>query len=70
MNLASDSGEVNPWTYGNSGIAQFTGAGAIPRARAPANLPAAPTLKHPEQEEDEGGVPVTILENAPLDFRA
>src|SRR6266850_4583590 len=38
--------------------------------RAPANLPAAPTLKHPEQEKDEGGVPVTVPEDAPLDFRA
>jgi hypothetical protein len=33
-------------------------------------LPAAPTLKHPEQEEDEGGVPVTVPEEASLDFRA
>jgi hypothetical protein len=40
------------------------------RLRSPANLPAAPTLKHPEQEEDEGGAPVTVLEEAPLDFRA
>ena len=36
----------------------------------PADLPAAPTLKHPEQEEDEGGRPVTVLEDGPLDFRA
>ena len=37
----------------------------------PANLPAASTLKHPEQEEEaEGGRPVTVLEDAPLDFRA
>ena len=33
-------------------------------------LPAVPTLKHPEQEEAEGGVPGTVLEDAPLDFRA
>jgi hypothetical protein len=40
------------------------------RPRSPRNLPAAPTLKHPEQEEDEGGVPVTFLDDPPLDFRA
>jgi len=41
------------------------------RLRSPANLLAVPTLKHPEQEEKaEGGVPVTVLEDAPLDFRA
>ena len=39
--------------------------------RSPANLPAVPTLKHPEQEEEaEGGVPFTVLEAAPLDVRA
>jgi hypothetical protein len=37
----------------------------------PANLPAAPIFKHPEQEDEaEGGVLVTIREDAPLDFRA
>ena len=37
----------------------------------PADLPAAPTLKHPEQEEQAEGVPfVTVLLNAPLAFRA
>ena len=36
----------------------------------PANLPAAPIFKHPEQEDEaEGGVLVTIREDAPLDFR-
>ena len=36
----------------------------------PANLPAAPTLKHPDQEEDaEGGALVMVLEDAPWDFR-
>jgi hypothetical protein len=30
-----------------------------------------PTLKHPEQEEEaEGGFFVTVLEDAPLDFKA
>src|SRR5262249_28361624 len=39
--------------------------------RGPANLPAVPTLKHPEQEEEtEGGVFVTVLGGVPLDFRA
>jgi hypothetical protein len=50
--------------------AQFTGVLRYRRLRSPANLPAAPTLKHPEQEEFEGGVPVTVLEDASLDFRA
>src|SRR2546425_1453172 len=39
---------------------------------APANLPAVPTLIHPEQEDEaEDGVPVTVREDAraPLDFR-
>jgi len=37
----------------------------------PAKLPAAPIFKHPEQEDEaEGGVLVTIREDAPLDFRA
>src|SRR4029453_122707 len=37
----------------------------------PANLPAAPIFKNPEQEDEaEGGVLVTIREDAPLDFRA
>jgi hypothetical protein len=37
----------------------------------PTNLPAAPIFKHPEQEDEaEGGVLVTIREDAPLDFRA
>jgi hypothetical protein len=35
-----------------------------------AHLSAAPTLKHPDQEEAEGGVPVMVLEDALLDFRA
>jgi len=35
------------------------------RLRSPPNLPATPTLKHPEQEEDGGGVAVTVLEEAP-----
>jgi hypothetical protein len=38
--------------------------------RSLANLPAVPTVKHPEQEEEtEGGVFVTVLGDAPLDFR-
>ena len=40
------------------------------RLRSPANLPAAPTLKHPEQEEDEGGIPVMFLDDTPLDSKA
>ena len=37
----------------------------------PTNLPAAPIFKHPDQEDEaEGGVLVTIREDAPLDFRA
>jgi hypothetical protein len=37
----------------------------------PANLSATPTLKHPDHEEEaEGGVPVMVLEDALLDFRA
>jgi hypothetical protein len=36
-----------------------------------AHLSAAPTLKHPDQEEEAGGGDlVTVLEDAPLDFRA
>ena len=34
------------------------------------NLRAAPTLKHPEQDEEAEGGRVTVLEDAPLDFRA
>jgi hypothetical protein len=37
----------------------------------PAHLSAAPTLKHLDQEEEpDGGVLVTVLKDAPLDFRA
>jgi hypothetical protein len=36
-----------------------------------AHLSAAPILKHPDQEEEaEGSVPVTVLKDVPLDFRA
>jgi len=35
------------------------------------HLSAAPILKHPDQEEEaEGSVPVTVLEDVPWDFRA
>src|SRR5437867_12603242 len=38
---------------------------------AAANLPPVPTLQHPEQEQEaDGGVLVTVLEEPPLDFRA
>jgi hypothetical protein len=38
----------------------------------PADLPAASTIRHPAQQEEEaeGGRPLTVLEDAPLDFRA
>jgi hypothetical protein len=37
----------------------------------PAHLSAAPTIKHFDQEEEpDGGVLVTVLKDAPLDFRA
>jgi hypothetical protein len=46
----------------------------LPRRAPPlrlAHLSAAPTLKHPDQEEEaDGGVLVTILEETPLDFKA
>jgi hypothetical protein len=34
------------------------------------NLPAAPTLKHPERDEEAEGGPVTVVEGAPLDLNA
>ena len=38
----------------------------------PADLPAASTIRHPAQQEEEaeGGRPLTVLEDALLDFRA
>jgi len=39
-------------------------------AHGNSHLPDAPTLKHPEQEEEAEGRPVTVLEDTPLDFRA
>ena len=51
-------------------IATLAVSGTTPEA-CHANLPAVPTLQHPEQEQEaDAGVLVAVPEEAPLDFRA